>query len=96
MTIKKNATLTKENAISCTLRSPSNRGGLYAISFIEATDNDIYVVVSYSDGYESTKKTDRNEARKHFSELKQGGWILVNAYCSSITTDQYGRIDINR
>ena len=94
MTINKNATLTKENAISCTLRSPSNRGGIMSISFIEAVNNDIYIIIDYSDGYCDSKKTSRLDARQQYSDLKKGGWIPVHAYWSSITTDQYGRINV--
>ena len=95
--INKNATLTKVNGKSCTLREPSNRSTIYAISFIEAIDGDIYIVFDYSDGYRSPTKIGLDEATQKHTELINTGWIPLDySYFSSITTDQYGRHEYNK
>ena len=94
--INKNATLTKANGNSYTLREPSNRSTIYAISFIDAIDGDIYIVFDYSDGYCSPTKTGLDKARQQHRELINTGWIPVDAYYTSITTDQYGRYEVNK
>jgi len=94
--INKNATLTKVNGNSYTLREPSNRSSIHAISFIDAIDGDIYIVFDYSDGYRSPTKMGLDEAIQKHRELINKGWIPLDAYYSSITTDKYGRHEYNK